>query len=501
MQRCTRSHSATEAEAARRTGRFDDAIRDLNAALGIQQRIGSRMAGYALTILGAVHADQGSVTLARAAYEEAVQLAEPSGDLQGLVPALAGLARVVAVDEPGLADQLLSRAFDSGANLGHTAVLLAAGWVALGRSDLTAVHEHAARASSLARARRDRASVAEALELLAATAEKKDERYGRLREAESMWDALGCPLPLARTRLALARLDLVHGPAGAESASGSSTDEVVTRIAVVEQTCRDIGARGLAADAAALRSSAGGGSSAPAVAVRTLGGFRVLRRGEAVAPQAWQSRKARDLLKILVANRGAPVARDQLCEHLWPDVLPGRAGNRLSVAISTLRLVLDPVHEFPSDRYVASGEGALWLRLDRVEVDLESFLRRAGAALADGDVAGLAAAEAEYGGEFCAEDRYADWAEGRREEARSAFVSVERALADHHASIAGHEMAVRHLHRLLASEPYDEQAHLLAVRELDAAGRHGDARRMYRSYVERMGELDLEPAPYPDDVR
>ncbi len=63
----------------------------------------------ALTVLGDTYADQGNTTMARAAYEEAVALAEPSMDLQGLVPALAGLARVVAPEEPELAEQLLSR--------------------------------------------------------------------------------------------------------------------------------------------------------------------------------------------------------------------------------------------------------------------------------------------------------------------------------------------------------------------------------------------------------
>jgi ATP/maltotriose-dependent transcriptional regulator MalT/DNA-binding SARP family transcriptional activator len=474
----------------RMTGRFDEAIRDLNAALGIQQRIGSRMAGYALTNLGAVYADQGNTTWARAAYEEAVRLAEPSGDLQGLVPALSGLASVVAEDDPDQADRLLTRALAGGASLGHTAALLAAGWIALGRDDRASVRDYAAQASSFARARRDRAGIAEALELSAAAAENEDEACRRLHEAESMWEALDCPLPLARTRLALARRDMSRMP--------SATGQIAARLAEVEQACRLIGARSLAAEAAQLRSSMSTAAPVPEVSVRTLGGFRVVRRGAVVPHQAWQSRKARDLLKILVAHRGAPVARGRLCEYLWPQADPDRTSNRLSVAISTLRLVVDPTHECPSDQYIASAEGAVWLRLDRVSVDVESFLRRAESALASGQVAELTAAEAEYAGEFCAEDRYTDWADALRVEAQSAYVAVERALAEHHAAVADHETAVRHLHRLLACEPYDERAYLLAIRELDSAGRHGDARRTYRSYVEHMAELELEPAPYPD---
>jgi DNA-binding SARP family transcriptional activator len=406
------------------------------------------------------------------------------------VPALSGLARVVAEDDPDLADRLLTRALAGGASLGHAAALLAAGWIALGRADRESVRDYAAQASSFARARRDRAGIAEALELAAAVAEKDDEAYGRLHEAESMWEALDCPLPLARTRLALARRDMSRMP--------SATGQIAARLAEVEQTCRLIGARSLAAEAAQLQSLLGTAAPVPEITVRTLGGFRVARRGVVVPHQAWQSRKARDLLKILIAHRGAPVTRGRLCEYLWPQADPDRTSNRLSVAISTLRLVVDPTHEFPSDQYIASAEGAVWLRLDRVSVDVESFLRRAESAVASGRVAELAAAEAEYAGEFCAEDRYTDWADALREEAQAAYVAVERALAEHHAAAANHETAVRHLQRLLACEPYDERAYLLAICELDSAGRHGDARRTYRSYVEHMAELELEPAPYPD---
>src|SRR5690606_5570886 len=59
-----------------------------------------------------------------------------------------------------------------------------------------------------------------------------------------------------------------------------------------------------------------------------------------------------------------PGPRTLLCEFLWPETDPDRAGNRLSVAISTLRQVLDRSHAFPSDHYVASGEGAVRLRLE-----------------------------------------------------------------------------------------------------------------------------------------
>ena len=50
--------------------------------------------------------------------------------------------------------------------------------------------------------------------------------------------------------------------------------------------------------------------------------------------------------KILVARHGRRVAREALAEALWPGEAPGPVANRLSVALSTLRSVLDPARRF-----------------------------------------------------------------------------------------------------------------------------------------------------------
>jgi DNA-binding SARP family transcriptional activator len=55
--------------------------------------------------------------------------------------------------------------------------------------------------------------------------------------------------------------------------------------------------------------------------------------------------------------------------------------------------------------------------------------------------------------------------------------------------------------RLLAHDDYDdydEQTHLELVRGLVRAGRRGEARRRYRAYCQRMTQLHVTPAPFPD---
>lgn len=62
----------------------------------------------------------------------------------------------------------------------------------------------------------------------------------------------------------------------------------------------------------------------------------------------------------------------------------------------------------------------------------------------------------------------------------------------------GRKAAIRWLLLILERDICDERAHLALVRTLVAMGSEGEARRPYRRYVERMGDLDIEPVPYPD---
>jgi DNA-binding SARP family transcriptional activator len=314
---------------------------------------------------------------------------------------------------------------------------------------------------------------------------------GALEEAESLWRALDAPIGLARARVAMA---------GFVSEADASH-----LLAQVVADCRRIGARRIAADAMALLADLTNVPPAP-LAIRTLGGFAVTRHGEPVAHAEWRSRKARDLLRMLVARRGTPLARETVIEAMWPDEPVDRSTARLSVTLSTLRAVLDPNKTVPADHYVASTGGALWLRVSHIDIDVETFLTEARAAMArrgagQDTLDELARVEARYTGDFCGEDLESPYLSGLRDEARAMYISTLRALADAYANRDDPDGAGRCLLRLLGQDPYDEPAHLALVRTLDRAGRYGEARRMYRLYAARMTELDVEPAAYPEAPR
>jgi DNA-binding SARP family transcriptional activator len=240
------------------------------------------------------------------------------------------------------------------------------------------------------------------------------------------------------------------------------------------------------------------------LAIRSLGAFRVFRGGVLVPLTAWQSRKARTLLKILVARRGRSTTRDYLMEALWPEENPDVTTRRLSVALATVRAVLDPEKSHPPDHFVIGDKDAIRLDLATVPVDVETFLAAATEGLArygEGDThdaeVRLMAAERAYEGDFLEEDRYEDWATPLREEARTTYISVLRAQAALAETSRRPDDAVRRWLRILEMDPWDEGAHLALVGTMERAGRHGEARRRYLAYASRMEEIAVPVAPFP----
>ncbi|HYN93894.1 MAG TPA: BTAD domain-containing putative transcriptional regulator, partial [Pilimelia sp.] len=249
----------------------------------------------------------------------------------------------------------------------------------------------------------------------------------------------------------------------------------------------------------ALQPTVGG---ADPVRIRVLGRFEVFIGALPVPLPAWRSRQARTLLKILVARRGRPVPRAELCELLWPDDEPQRTAHRLSVLLSVVRGVLDPRRVWPADHYIGADLAGVALDVTRLAVDLEELLRDAahGIRLARDGVASqarelLMEVDAAYGGDAFDDEPYADWADAPREQARAVWLAVLRELAGLSRAVPDADHAATCLVRLLGADPFDERAHRVLVDVLVAAGRHGEARRAFQRWTDAMRSID---APPPD---
>lgn len=221
----------------------------------------------------------------------------------------------------------------------------------------------------------------------------------------------------------------------------------------------------------------------PHVAVTTLGRFAVFVDGEEVAPAAWGSRRARQLLKRLVVAEGGPVGRDELCDLLWPDEPDhDRLRPRLSVQLSTVRRILDGG--------VIADRDAIRLDVDHVRCDLVAFNRLTH------DEAVVDA----YTGELLPDDVYEDWADPPRAAARVRFLAAAHRLLELAVGSEEHLVAVELAARILDVDPYDDAAHRATVAGLHSNGSRGAAKAAYASYVSRMGDLGVRPESFDDVI-
>jgi DNA-binding SARP family transcriptional activator len=463
------------AEALARLGRLDEAEHCAERALAINQRAGSGKVAYALTVLGDVRARRGQRSMARSAYEEAVRAADADGVRQCFVPALAGLARLVAVDDPAAGRAHAEKAVSLAGGPLATRGLLSVGWVALTAGDRAGANGAADRAEHSARLHRDRAGLAEALELRAATSDRPATRRAALVEAARTWRATGARLDADRVAYQLGQLP-----------GASAEERLAARLA-----------RGTL-EAAGVVFAAGPSR----LAVRVLGRFEVILDDVPVPASVWRSRKARDLLRILVARRGRRVAREEIAALLWPDDDDDqRVAHRLSVALSTLRSVLDPDRRLPVDHYVYATPTVLAADPVHLDIDLDTFL-------SDAEVGQrlheqrryaearevLASAERRYAGDVFEDEPYDDWAVPVREEARATYLRVSRVLATLATERGATDEAVGYLLKILARDPYDESCHRDVTALLELAGRHGEAMRARTRYEAAMREIG-RPTP------
>jgi DNA-binding SARP family transcriptional activator/tetratricopeptide (TPR) repeat protein len=470
-------------EALTRVGEFAEARWHLERAVAISRRLGPNRIAAGLCGLGELHRATGKHEQARTAYDEAVLLSRASNELQVLVPALAGLARLLAETSSDGAQTAAVEAFrlapPSLASFARTAL----GWVSLAQGHGAQAAVHAEESVAAARSSRALDLLAEALEVAAECTDDPHDSHAALTEALGIWRHGGAEPSASRVEVRLGRLE------GADSTTRSRAREAARRLQHLGVAFADGRAFGAAA-------------TAKSVNINVLGPFQVIVDGRPVPLPAWRSRQARTLVKILVGRRGLPTTRGHLCELLWPDDDPAKTPHRLSVLLATVRGVLDPGKAWPAEHYIASDPTGVWLDLRRVMVDAERLLAdasHAAALLADGqtDLAReiLGDINHRYGGHAFEDEPYEDWAEVLREETRCAWLRSLRHLAMLSLREGGMTDACALLVRLLGADPYDERMHRVLVKALVRTGRHGEARRAFDQWTRAMAVVD---APHPD---
>lgn len=226
--------------------------------------------------------------------------------------------------------------------------------------------------------------------------------------------------------------------------------------------------------------------------IRILGGFEVIALDRSAAN--WQSRKARELLKILVAKRGAVVLKETLLDLLWPGERPEKLRNRLAVALMTVRRALDPQQSMHRNTFLVVTRDTVQLRVDRCSVDIEVWFTDADEALCaqePGRADTLSELLRRANAVAFADEADAVWADRIRRELHSRAFAVADALIEE-AERAGDHLACVDTYRwILEVDPFDQRAHLGLIQSYQALAAHGRANGARAEYVRRMAELGI----------
>ncbi|MER8044108.1 AAA family ATPase [Streptomyces sp. NPDC094032] len=237
--------------------------------------------------------------------------------------------------------------------------------------------------------------------------------------------------------------------------------------------------------------------SPPTLRVHLFGGFRIDRDGGAPLAERWPRPSARTLVKLLAVSPGHSLHREQAMEICWPDADPQAALGSLRVALHAARRAIEPELAPRAASSYLTGDGTL-LRLDpgTVRVDADEAEAGAEAALVHGGRAGLAAALDAFTGELLPEDRYAPWAEARRERLTALRERTLLALAAAHLTAGAPEEAVPTAERVLSAAPAEEGAHRILIEAYLRQGLRRRAVRQYHLCREALdAELGVRPGP------
>ena len=236
--------------------------------------------------------------------------------------------------------------------------------------------------------------------------------------------------------------------------------------------------------------------------VRLLGHAEVFRDPDRpFAPDAWTTRRAREIFCFLAESRQRRISKDVLIEAFWPDDDPASVEKNFHPTISHIRKALNSRQSLKQN-FIIFREGAYQLDPElSYSIDTEDFERL----IADAEAAkkrkdaetfrrSLESAFEIYRGEFMS-GVYDDWAEDRRAYYAEQYDRVVSALAKLAFNEKRWSTALKFAQTIVKADPFREDMHRLIMKVLAAQSKPAAVRKQFEGLKATLGaELGIEPA-------
>ncbi|MBA3352217.1 MAG: tetratricopeptide repeat protein [Blastocatellia bacterium] len=236
--------------------------------------------------------------------------------------------------------------------------------------------------------------------------------------------------------------------------------------------------------------------------VKVLGPVEIFRDpANPFAPDAWTTRRARDIFCYIATSKHRRVPKDVVIEAFWRDDDPATVEKNFHPTISHVRKALNSRQAFKQN-FVVFRDGAYQLNPEpSYSIDAEEFehfIAEAEKAKREKDISrfreNLEAAHALYRGEFMT-GVYDEWAEERRVFYSEQAIRVASALAKLSLAEKRWADALKFAGEVLRGDPYREDMHRLSMKVLAAQGKRAAVQKHFESMKKLLSEeLGIEPS-------
>ena len=222
--------------------------------------------------------------------------------------------------------------------------------------------------------------------------------------------------------------------------------------------------------------------------VRLLGHPEIFRDPERpFAPDAWTTRRARDIFCFIASSSHRRVSKDILVEAFWPADDPASIEKNFHPTISHIRKALNSRQPLKQN-FIVFRDGAYQLDPElSYSIDTEELIRL----VADAEAAkkqkdtdafrrSLESAFALVRGEFMS-GVYDDWAEERRAYYAEQFDRVASALAKLAFSEKRWSAALKYAQAVIKTDPFREDMHRLMMKVLSAQSKPAAVKKQFES--------------------
>lgn len=236
--------------------------------------------------------------------------------------------------------------------------------------------------------------------------------------------------------------------------------------------------------------------------IRLLGHPEIFRDPDKpFAPDAWTTRRARDIFCYVASSKQRRVGKDTLVDAFWPDEDPASIEKNFHPTISHIRKALNS-RQTLKQNFIVFRDGAYQLNPEpSYSIDTEEFERL----IADAEAAkrekntdlfrgSLEAAYELYRGEFMS-GVYDEWAEERRSFYTEQFVRVLSALAKLAFGEKRWAGALKYAQEVLKTDPFREDMHRLVMKVLAAQSKPAAIKKHFQELSDALkSELGIQPA-------